>query len=266
MACISSITDDQSISLLTAANESLLVAATQRGDHLAYAELCRRHHEMVFRIVLRITGNTADAEDVLQDSWMKAFIHINTFDGRSTFSTWLTRIAINSALAILRKRKKQEFSLDNSDESDNHRPMELVELSRNPEECCLEAERKTLIRKAIRRLPSKLRMALEMRESQEGSVQEIAMMAGVPVATMKSRLLRARRRLHEPLRRALQGGTAIKVANNMRAAGLTRMPLNQKTFEKGEGEGALHHLPEGNRIVEFGTRQQTRGFQETNKC
>jgi RNA polymerase sigma-70 factor (ECF subfamily) len=211
---------------------------------------------MVSRVVLRITGNMADTEDVLQDSWMKAFTHINTFDGRSTFSTWLTRIAINSALLILRKRRKQEFSLDDSADADHGLPMELIEPSQNPEESCLEAETKTLVWQAIRRLPSKLRTAIEMRQSQEGSVQEIATMAGVSVPTMKSRLLRAKRKLREPLRQVLQGATTIKVANDIKVAGLTRrISLNQMTSEKSAGgEGVLYHLPGGNRIARLRAR------------
>jgi RNA polymerase sigma-70 factor (ECF subfamily) len=85
--------------------------------------------------------------------------------------------------------------------------MQMRELSSNPEERCIEAERQRLVRQAIRRLPSKLRKALEIRESQDGSMQELAMVAGVPVPTMKTRLLRARRKLREPLRRALNEKT-----------------------------------------------------------
>src|SRR5271156_1803220 len=93
----------QSAHPLTIASDALLVMSAQSGEQLAYVELCRRHREMVFRTVLRITHNPDDAEDVLQDSWMRAFAHIGTFDGRSAFSTWVTRIAINSAFGMIRK-------------------------------------------------------------------------------------------------------------------------------------------------------------------
>jgi hypothetical protein len=117
----------------------------------------------------------------------------------------MTRIAINSALGVLRKRRKRkEFSLDDSVDSDTPRLMQMRELSSNPEERCIETERQRLVRQAIRRLPSKLRAAIEIRESQDGSMHELAMMAGVSVPTMKSRLLRARLKLREPLRRALK--------------------------------------------------------------
>jgi DNA-directed RNA polymerase specialized sigma24 family protein len=98
----------QSAHPLTITSDALLVLSAQSGEHLAYVELCRRHREMVFRTVLRITQNRDDAEDVLQDSWMRVFTHIGTFDGRSAFSTWVTRIAINSALTMIRRRRKQK--------------------------------------------------------------------------------------------------------------------------------------------------------------
>jgi len=165
------------------------VTSARNGEQLACAELCRRHRETVLRVVLRITRNLDDAEDVLQDSWMRAFTHIGTFDGRSAFSTWVTRIAINSALGMIRKSgRHKEVSLD--DPADPHRPglTEMLELSRDPEERCLEGERLKLVRQAIRRLPLKLRSAVEIRQSQDGPVSELAILAGVSLPTMKSRL------------------------------------------------------------------------------
>jgi RNA polymerase sigma factor (sigma-70 family) len=205
MGYFSAITDDASASQRATASEAQLVATAQHGEPAAYAELCRRHREMVFRTVLKIIGNVDDAEDVLQDAWMRAFIHIRSFDGRAAFSTWMTRIAINSALSLLRKRRRQkEFSLDDSVDPDNPRLMQTRELSSNPEQRCIETERQRLVRQAIQRLPSKLRTAIEIRESQEGSIHELARVAGVSVPTLKSRLLRARLRLREPLTWALK--------------------------------------------------------------
>ena len=205
MGYFGAITDDASASGQATVSEAQLVATAQHGEPAAYAELCRRHREKVFRTVLRIIGNVDDAEDALQDAWMRAFIHIRSFDGRASFSTWMTRIAINSALSVLRKRRKQkEFSLDDSVDPDNLRLMQLRELSSNPEERCIETERQRLVRQAVRRLPSKLRAAIEILESQDGSMHELAMVAGVSVPTLKSRLMRARRRLREPLGWALK--------------------------------------------------------------
>ena len=190
----------QFASPLTTTSEVQLVISAQNGEQSAYAELCRRHHKKILRTVLRIIRNLDDAEDVLQDAWMRAFIHIGTFDGRSAFSTWLTRIAINSALMTLRKRRRlNELSLDDPVDPDRLGPGEMLELSRNPEECCLEAETLKLVRQAIMRLPSKLRSAIEVRQSEDGPVSDLAMLTGVSLPTMKSRLMRARRKLHGPL-------------------------------------------------------------------
>jgi RNA polymerase sigma-70 factor, ECF subfamily len=195
----------QSASSLTNTSDALLATAAQIGEHPAYVELCRRHREMVFRTVLRISHNIDDAEDILQDAWMRAFSHIETFDGRSEFSTWVTRIAINSALTMIRRRRaKKEYSLDDPYDPGNCRAKEMSEPSRNPEECCLERERIRLVRRAIKRLPSKLRTAIEIRQAQDGSVSDLAMLAGVSRRTMKSRLLRARLRLREPLSKLLK--------------------------------------------------------------
>jgi RNA polymerase sigma factor (sigma-70 family) len=202
----------QSAHSLTITSDALLVKSAQNGEHLAYVELCRRHREMVFRTVLRIIQDTDDAEDVLQDSWMRAFTHIGSFDGRSAFSTWVTRIAINSALTMIRRRRKQrELSLDDLVDLDNRRVIEMLEPSRNPEERCLETERLRLVQQAIKRLPAKLRTAIEIRQSQDVPMSELAMLAGVSVPTMKSRLVRARFRFREPLSKVLKVRSVPKV-------------------------------------------------------
>ena len=202
----------QSVHSLTAASDALLVTWAKNGEHLAYVELCRRHREMVVRVALKITRNRGDAEDVLQDSWMRALTHIGSFDGRSTFSTWVTRIAINSALMILRKRRtRREFSLDDPIDPGDCRVTEILEPSRNPEERCLETERIRLVRQAIKRLPSKLRTAIEICQAQDGSLSDLAMLAGVSLPTMKSRLLRAKLKLREPLSRVLKVRSVPKV-------------------------------------------------------
>jgi len=218
---------------LTITSDALLVAWAQNGEQLAYVELCRRHREMVFRTVLRLTQNTDDAEDVLQESWMRAFTHIGTFDGRSAFSTWVTRIAINSALTMMRRRRTQrESSLDDPVDPDNRRAIEMVEPSRNPEERCLETERLRLVRQAIKRLPSKLRTAIEIRQSQDGSMSELAMLAGVSVPTMTSRLLRARRRLREPLSKVLKGRSTSEVSQRANEGDSARKRLRHQDRSK----------------------------------
>ena len=223
----------QSALPLAITSDALLVTSARNGEHLAYGELCRRHREIVFRTVLRITQNTADAEDVIQDSWMRAFTHIGSFDGRSAFSTWLTSIAINSALTMIRRRRTQrELSLDDPADPDNRRAIEMQEPSRNPEERCLERERWRLVRQAIKRLPSKLRMAIELRQSQNCSVNELAMLVGVSVPTMKSRLLRARRKLRESLSKVLKGRSTSDASQRANEGGTTRRKLRRQDRSK----------------------------------
>jgi RNA polymerase sigma-70 factor (ECF subfamily) len=181
--------------------DSSLVAAAQSGVHHAYVELCTRHRDMVFRTVQRITRNREDAEDVLQESWMRGFMNIRRFDGRSAFSTWLTRIAINAALMLLRKRRGiLEHSLDETMEPNQLRFAEAVEPASNPEERFLAREQQLQVRNAIRRLPPRLRTVVELRQSRDGSIEEIASVAGISVAATKSRLLRAKLALRRPLR------------------------------------------------------------------
>src|SRR5882724_10056900 len=96
--------DGIDLKFIVPADEDLVAAAKLR-DHPAFAELWTRHSNTAFKMAYRITGNRDDAEDAIQDAWMKAYMHLNTFDGRAKFSTWLTRIAMNSALMILRRRR-----------------------------------------------------------------------------------------------------------------------------------------------------------------
>ena len=176
-----------------AQSDDFLVTAAKEGCHVAYADLFRRHRASVFNVVQRITKNQEDTEDVLQDAWLNAYLHIDKFDGRSRFSTWLTRIAINCALMMLRKRRRFTLlSLDQSaDAGDAHIP-EPVSLSCGPEDILLQAERTLLVRRAIRRLPVGLREVTELMQQREGSIEEAALNTDISVSAIKSRLRRAR--------------------------------------------------------------------------
>jgi RNA polymerase sigma factor (sigma-70 family) len=164
---------------------------------------------------------------------MRAFTHLVTFDGRSAFSTWVTRIAINSALTMMRRRRtRRELSLDDPVDPDNRRVIEMLEPSRNPEERCLETERVRLIRQAIKRLPSKLRTTIELRQSQDCSVSELAMLVGVSVPTMKSRLVRARLRLRESLSKVLKERPTSDTSQRGNEGGTTRGKLRRQDCSK----------------------------------
>ena len=115
-----------------------LVAAAKDGDHRAYAELCRRHSKQILRTILRITRDLADAEETLQETLLQAYVHIGRFEGRSAFSSWLTRIAINSALTLSRKKRLHyAYSLEGGVDGDGIKLPEPTEIAHNPEESCI---------------------------------------------------------------------------------------------------------------------------------
>src|ERR1700721_2592238 len=126
------------IEITTDICDMYLVAAAKDGDRQAYAELCRRHSKQILRTVLRISRDVADAEDTLQEALLKAYIHIGGFEGRSAFSSWLTRIAINSALMLSRKKRSQPLcSFESSSDVDDFKLPEPMETSYTPEESCI---------------------------------------------------------------------------------------------------------------------------------
>jgi RNA polymerase sigma factor (sigma-70 family) len=181
-----------------AEDERLLVAAVCER-RLADVGLAVRRQEQIFRAVLRITKNQEDAEDAIQDAWIRAFIHIESFDGRAAFTTWFTRIAINSALMILRKRKGRiEVSLTDSGGETREIPI-IVEPSHGPEERYLRSEKGALVRQAVRHLPASLGTAVESKYSHEMSIQDLATTIGISVGATRSRLRRARARPREHL-------------------------------------------------------------------
>jgi RNA polymerase sigma-70 factor, ECF subfamily len=183
----------------SAATDEDLVEAAKTGDHTAFVELWTRHSKTAFNMAYRITGNREDAEDVVQDAWIKAYVHLNTFDGRAKFSTWLTRIAINSALLILRrKRARPETSMEITD-GETWQHWEIADETKNVEELYARHERVEHLRQAICRLQPTLRNVVEIHQSKDWSIKEIADLAGISVAATKSRLLRARKILRGAL-------------------------------------------------------------------
>jgi RNA polymerase sigma-70 factor (ECF subfamily) len=191
--------DQISVRFPPATSDERLVAVAKLGDRSAFAELWKLHSKSAFTKVYQITKNRADTEDVMQDTWIKAFIHLNTFDGRAKFSTWLTRIAINSALMVLRKRRSRpEASLESTD-GETWQIREIVDKTKDVEEQYLNREDVERLRRAICRLNPQLRAVVEIQQSEDGQVKEIAELAGISTSAAKSRLSRAR----TVLRRAL---------------------------------------------------------------
>jgi RNA polymerase sigma factor (sigma-70 family) len=187
--------------ILERTSDKILVAAARTGDHSAFSELWNRHSKRAFNVMYRITKNRQDAEDGLQDAFLKAFVHLKNFDGRSAFSTWLTRIAINSALMILRKKRTHpETSIEWTTNDDTWREWEVADKGANIEEHYEKRESEWRLEQAIDRLRPPLRNVIEIQRSDCVTVREVAEVAGISVGATKSRLLRAR----TVLRRSLQ--------------------------------------------------------------
>jgi RNA polymerase sigma factor (sigma-70 family) len=177
-----------------------LVAAAKDGDHQAYAELCRRHSKQVLRTILRITHDVADAEDMLQETLLKAYVHIGRFEGRSAFSTWLNRIAINSALMLSRKKRSHYvYSLEGGVDGDDFNLPESAETAHNPEESCILNSLEDECVRAIRYLSPTLRVVVQIRYREDASVAQIAEILGISESAVKSRLLRARSKIRAHL-------------------------------------------------------------------
>ena len=186
--------DEITIKLLAAtAPDDVLVAAAKLGDRPAFTELWERHSHCALSAAYRVTKNRADAEDSVQDAWMKAYLHLETFDGRAAFSTWVTRIAINSALMMLRKKRHHPETPLEAGEGQARRYWEIPDRSMDAETRLIARESVNRLRREFRRLKPGLRRVVEIRESNDASLREIANLSGITVAATKSRLMRARK-------------------------------------------------------------------------
>jgi RNA polymerase sigma-70 factor (ECF subfamily) len=175
-------------------SDERLVAAAKIGHKGAFDDLYQRHAEKMLRITYRITRNRQDAEDAVQECFLNAFLHLKNFDGRSRFSTWLTRIAMNAALMKLRKNHASRevptgVSVETSELCSEH---QVSDFSPNPEEICTTSELEASLRDAIAKLRPSLRKALEIHKLQERSLEETATVLGISVAAVKARVFHAR--------------------------------------------------------------------------
>jgi RNA polymerase sigma-70 factor (ECF subfamily) len=185
----------------TEISEAALVSMAKLGDSDAFVELSKLHSNGLLRTTYHITRNWHDAEDALQDATLRAFSHLKDFQGKSSFSTWLTRIAINSALMILRKNRRcYELPFEGiHDSGDNYECWEVKSPAENPESRLVRKEREELLIDAILRLPQVLREVVELRQARGYSTREIAQALGITVSAVKSRLSRARLTLRTAL-------------------------------------------------------------------
>src|SRR5512142_1536327 len=182
-------------------DEMALVLAAKAGDLGAFEQLVKRYDRNVFRIAQHITQNREDAEDVVQDAFLKAYENLGQFQGQSKFYTWLVRIAVNAALMKLRRRRPERMvSLDEDVKTEeDSMPREIADWTPNPEQQYTQGELKDILSRTIQGLPASFRTVFVLRDVEGLSTEETAEALGLSIPAVKSRLLRARLQLRERL-------------------------------------------------------------------
>jgi RNA polymerase sigma-70 factor, ECF subfamily len=219
-------------SLRDSAADEELIAATKSGDELAFEFLFKRHRRRIFALAFRYTGVREDAEDIVQQTFLKAFVHLQKFEGKSSLSTWLTRIAINQALMLLRSRRGQhEVPIDDSSSHEATPALELADAGPDPEASYLQTEKTQILSAAMRKLRPGARKAIELRELGELSNRDIASRLGVSIGTVKTRLFHARRKLAKALRhdmrpRRICASGILAISSNANRSRQDRMRCN----------------------------------------
>lgn len=182
--------------------QPISIEALKRGDRAEFARLVDAYSIHIYRLALRMLSNPQDAEDVLQETFLKAMRALPNFEGRSSLSTWLYRIAVNEALMLVRKRKP-EVSLapptEDEDDEDDGAEMQIVDWGHLPETELLSGESKRHIDQAVESLPQRLRVVFLLRDVEGLSIEDTAATLGISQAAVKTRLLRARLQLRDAL-------------------------------------------------------------------
>jgi RNA polymerase sigma-70 factor (ECF subfamily) len=193
----------------THGNEKRLLTEAKGGSHAAFEKLVESYRTRIFRMAERIAHSHEDAEEVIQRSFQKAFIHLRNFKGNSSFSTWLTRIALNEALMLRRSNQRfRHISIEDlSARDDVARTMEIADSRPNPEHCYFQRERQRLLLSAINELKPGIRTVLQIRDLGEQSVRDTARILGLSASAVKSRVCRGRRELREKLKNSYGNAT-----------------------------------------------------------
>lgn len=219
------VSDTKSVEGRLGTDEDLpLVDRILAGDAQTFEELVRRHERRVYRVAMAITGNQEDAEEAMQETFLKVYQHLGEFHRTSRFSTWLTRIAINEALQIRRRRHPTE-SLDEPVMTDEEMmPKQLEDWHEDPEKKYAKEEIRQIVEEAIQSLPPIYREAFVLRDVQGLTTEEAAEALGVAIPALKSRLLRARLMMREALAARFQRPPTLKT-RIMRAQSMIRETL-----------------------------------------
>src|ERR1700760_3476426 len=190
------------------ASDLSLVQRVQRGDKGAFDVLVLKYQHKVVKLVMRYVRNPAEAEDIAQDAFIKAYRALPQFRGDSAFYTWLYRIAINTAknAVVARDRNPVDFDLDMTNNDESYEMQGRLKDSETPEALVLTDEIRTTVNAAIANLPDDLREAIVLRELEGLSYEEIAARMDCPVGTVRSRIFRAREAIDSRLREVFEGG------------------------------------------------------------
>lgn len=191
---------NQSDDDIRASEDAVLVARARAGEPGAFEEIFLRYRSQIYSLTYRMTGNPADAEDLCQEVFLQAMKKIGSFQGRSSFSTWLYRVAINRSRDYLRRRKRSpEVLTDGSEQAGVVAAEAPDEKTLGPEGASLQSEARRLVQEALKELPVSLRIPLVLHELEGLQYQEVANLLHLPVGTVKSRIFRARLKLAEIL-------------------------------------------------------------------
>lgn len=217
----------QAARIETASDDLALARACKNGDCAAFEEIVKRYDRKLFRIAQYIMHNREDAEDAVQEAFLKAFQHLDQFREDAKLSTWLIRIAMNQSLMMLRKRRSmREVSIDGDFQSgDDNLPIEIADWAPNPEDLYQTAELREILRKALQKLGPGLRVVFVLRDIEGFSLEQTAEALGLSVVAVKARSFRARLQLRERLSRYFKQAEEFReVESGSRRAG-TPPPL-----------------------------------------
>ncbi|HUN64684.1 MAG TPA: sigma-70 family RNA polymerase sigma factor [Bacteroidota bacterium] len=181
--------------------DSVLIHEALRGNQAAYKQLLKKYHDAIFNVIFRIVHDRDQVEDLTQEVFVKAFGSLKNFNEEYAFSTWLYKIATNSSIDYIRKRKLETFSIDKPiamEESDYR--YELPDTTYQPDKTIIQKQRNLLIDEAINQLPEKYRRVIILRHTEERDYAEIAKILKLPIGTVKAHIFRARELLNRYLR------------------------------------------------------------------
>jgi RNA polymerase sigma-70 factor (ECF subfamily) len=209
-------------------NDLELVHATKNGDLSAFEQLVERYDTRLLRIAQNVTHNREDAQDAVQEAFLKAFQHLDAFREDSKFSTWLIRITVNQSLMKLRKQRSvREVSLDEDYQGDESRlPREVVDWAPSPEELYRSSELRGILIRALQELSPILRTVFALRDMEELSIVQTAEILGLSQTAVKARLWRARLQLREQLANYFHIPIAVPRADKVSGRWSARQPLS----------------------------------------